>query len=85
MIPLATLRIRDYRVHCRGAEFDQEHLEPEQYYRTWTNEDTDAKMMEAFDTIANRDYAEVGVELFGESELERIIQEMNSEVFEESS
>lgn len=42
-----------------GAELDQERLEPEQYYRHWTNQDTDRKMMEAFDTIANRDYAEV--------------------------
>jgi type I restriction enzyme R subunit len=44
---------------AEGAEFDQEHLEPEQYYRSWTNQDTDRKMMEAFDTISNRDYAEV--------------------------
>ncbi|MFC1452956.1 DEAD/DEAH box helicase family protein [Verrucomicrobiota bacterium] len=44
---------------AEGAEYDQEHLEPEQYHRTWTNQDTDAKMMEAFDSVANRDYAEV--------------------------
>jgi len=48
---------------AEGAEYDQEHLEPEQYYRTWTNDDTDAKMMEAFDTISNRDYAEVAPKL----------------------
>jgi len=44
---------------AEGAEIDEEHLEPEQYYRTWTNRDTDHKMMEAFDTIAHRDYEEV--------------------------
>jgi len=44
---------------AEGAEYDQERLEPEQYYRQWTNKDTDQKMMEAFDTISNRDYAEV--------------------------
>ena len=44
---------------AEGAELDQDHLEPEQYYRQWTNTDTDKKMMEAFDTIANRDFEEV--------------------------
>lgn len=48
---------------AEGAEFDQEHLEPEQYYRSWTNADTDRKMMEAFDTISNRDYHEVAAKL----------------------
>lgn len=48
---------------AEGAEYDQEHLEPEQYYRTWTNKDTDAKMMEAFDAISHRDFAEVAPKL----------------------
>ncbi len=48
---------------AEGAEYDQEHLEPEQYYKTWTNEDTNQKMMQAFDTIANHDYIEVAPKL----------------------
>ena len=48
---------------AQGAEYDEEHLDPEQYYRTWTNRDTDRKMMEAFDNIAHRDCREVAASL----------------------
>jgi type I restriction enzyme R subunit len=43
----------------KGAEADDEHYDPAEFERRWTNEDTNRKMMEEFDRIAWSTYKEL--------------------------
>ena len=42
-----------------GADVDDEHYDPAEFERKWTNEDTNRKMMEEFDRLAWQNYKEL--------------------------
>lgn len=42
-----------------GADFDEEHYDPAEFERRWTNEDTNRKMMAEFDRLAWASYKEL--------------------------
>lgn len=44
---------------AEGADIDEEHYDPEEFERKWTNEDTNRKMMEEFDRLAWENYREL--------------------------
>ena len=44
---------------AEGAELDQEHYDPVEFERRWTNEETNRLMMEEFDRLAWERYAEL--------------------------
>lgn len=41
---------------AEGTDIDEEHYDPEEFERKWTNEDTNRKMMEEFDRLAWENY-----------------------------
>jgi len=44
---------------AEGADVDDEHYDPVEFERRWTNEDTNRKMMEEFDRLAWENYREL--------------------------
>jgi type I restriction enzyme R subunit len=44
---------------AEGADVDEEHYDPVEFERKWTNEDTNRKMMEEFDRLAWENYKEL--------------------------
>jgi len=44
---------------AHGADVDEEHYDPFEFERKWTNEDTNRKMMEEFDRLAWENYREL--------------------------
>jgi type I restriction enzyme R subunit len=44
---------------AEGADVDDEHYDPIEFERRWTNEDTNRKMMEEFDRLAWENYREL--------------------------
>lgn len=42
-----------------GADIDDEHYDPHEFERKWTNEDTNRKMMQEFDKLAWENYREL--------------------------
>jgi type I restriction enzyme, R subunit len=42
-----------------GADVDDEHYDPAEFERKWTNEDTNRKMMEEFDRLAHENFKEL--------------------------
>lgn len=44
---------------AEGADVDEEHYDPAEFERKWTNEDTNRKMMEEFDRLAWQNYKEL--------------------------
>ena len=44
---------------AEGADLDEEHYDPGEFERRWTNEDTNRKMMEEFDRLAWENYKEL--------------------------
>jgi type I restriction enzyme R subunit len=44
---------------AEGAEVDDEHYDPVEFERKWTNEDTNRKMMQEFDRLAWENYREL--------------------------
>jgi len=44
---------------ARGADVDEEHYDPAEFERKWTNEDTNRKMMQEFDRLASENYREL--------------------------
>jgi type I restriction enzyme R subunit len=44
---------------AEGAEVDDEHYDPVEFERKWTNEDTNRKMMQEFDRLAWENYQEL--------------------------
>ena len=44
---------------AEGADVDEEHYDPSEFERKWTNEDTNKKMMEEFDRLAWENYQEL--------------------------
>jgi type I restriction enzyme R subunit len=44
---------------AEGADLDEEHYDPMEFERKWTNEDTNRKMMEEFDHLAWESYQEL--------------------------
>jgi len=44
---------------AEGVDIDQEHYDPAEFERKWTNEDTNRKMMEEFDRLAWENYKEL--------------------------
>ncbi len=44
---------------AEGADIDDEHYDPAEFERRWTNEDTNRKMMEEFDRLAWESYKEL--------------------------
>ncbi len=44
---------------AEGADIDEEHYDPIEFERKWTNEDTNRKMMEEFDRLAWQSYKEL--------------------------
>ena len=47
------------RIIAEGADVNDEHYDPAEFERKWTNEDSNRKMMAEFDTIARRDYLDL--------------------------
>jgi len=46
-------------IMAKGADVDDEHYDPAQFERDWTNEDTNRKMVEEFDRLAWQGYREL--------------------------
>ena len=44
---------------AEGADLDEEHYDPAEFERKWTNEDTNRKMMAEFDRLARENYKEL--------------------------
>jgi type I restriction enzyme R subunit len=44
---------------AQGADVDEEHYDPAEFERKWTNEDTNRKMMQEFDRLASENYREL--------------------------
>ncbi|GIW80395.1 MAG: hypothetical protein KatS3mg105_2202 [Gemmatales bacterium] len=44
---------------AEGADVDDEHYDPAEFERKWTNEDTNRLMMEEFDRLAHQNYLEL--------------------------
>jgi type I restriction enzyme R subunit len=44
---------------AHGADTDEEYYDPAEFERKWTNEDTNRKMMEAFDSLAWENYRDL--------------------------
>lgn len=44
---------------AEGADFNDEHYDPAEFERKWTNEDTNRKMMQEFDRLAGENYKEL--------------------------
>jgi type I restriction enzyme, R subunit len=44
---------------AEGADVDEEHFDPVEFERQWTNEDTNRKMMQEFDHLAWENYKEL--------------------------
>jgi type I restriction enzyme R subunit len=44
---------------AEGADVDEEHYDPAEFERQWTNEDTNRKMVEEFDRLAWQNYTEL--------------------------
>lgn len=44
---------------AQGADIDEEHYDPAEFERKWTNEDTNRKMMQEFDRLAWENYKEL--------------------------
>ncbi|MBM3331723.1 DEAD/DEAH box helicase [candidate division WOR-3 bacterium] len=47
------------KIIAEGADVDDEHYDPAEFERKWTNEDSNRKMMAEFDAIACRDYLDL--------------------------
>lgn len=47
------------KIITEGADKDNEHYDPEQFEKKYTNEDTNKKMMKEFDTLAFENYSEL--------------------------
>jgi type I restriction enzyme R subunit len=47
------------RLVAEGADLDDEHYDPAEFERKWTNEDSNRKMMKEFDELAWADYKEL--------------------------
>lgn len=48
---------------AEGVDVDEEHYDPAEFERKWTNEDTNNKMMEEFDRLALSNYSELAPKL----------------------
>jgi len=48
---------------AQGVDVDEEHYDPAEFERKWTNEDTNKKMMEEFDRLALNNYSELAPKL----------------------
>lgn len=47
------------RIIAEGADVDEEHYDPAEFERKWTNEDTNRKMMAEFDALAHANYLDL--------------------------
>lgn len=48
---------------AEGVDVDEDHYDPAEFERKWTNEDTNKKMMEEFDRLALSNYSELAPKL----------------------